>query len=63
MSPYEIQTQYENARDDRGLTVEEFERAMGLPPFSVCPQARHARTPGAFGYFMYPREDTKKPAP
>ena len=53
MSPIQKREWYANARETTGLTVEEWETAMGLPPYSVCPGARNARTPGQEGYFMY----------
>ena len=45
--------EYTVARDAHGMTVEEWERAQGLPPFSVVPTARGARCPSEDGWFMY----------
>lgn len=36
-----------------GLTIAEWERAVGLPPFSVCPEARTAASMCDPGFFMY----------
>lgn len=36
-----------------GLTVAEWEVREGLPMFSVCPEAEHARLPNDKGRFMY----------
>jgi hypothetical protein len=44
--------QYEQARDERGLTVAEFEDELGLPPYSVYPEAKNAK-PSDLGYYMY----------
>ncbi len=46
-------SEYAIARDTAGMTVEEYERACGLPPFSIVPAARSAKGPGGDGWFMY----------
>lgn len=48
---------YAHARDYYGMTVEEWERSEGLPPFTVAPHARSARSPGEDGWFMYADRD------
>ena len=36
-----------------GITVQEWEEARGLPPFTVYPHARFVRTEKEVGYHMY----------
>lgn len=48
-----VAERYSYARDLDGMTIEEWEAAQGLPPFSVAPNARAARNPGEDGWFMY----------
>ncbi len=50
------QESYAYHRDNAGMTVEEFERAHGLPPFSIVPSARRARGPEADGWLIYDPE-------
>ena len=56
MRLHERQADYEHCRDREGMTVEEWERATGFPPFSVYPAARGARHPSSDGFFMYAPE-------
>ena len=53
MKLHERRAAYEHHRETSGMTVEEWEVACGLPPFSTYPVARGARHPSSDGFFMY----------
>ncbi len=61
VSLHQRRVEYEYHRETAGMTVEEFERACGLPPFSIVPAARRAKGPGTDGWLMY-EPDTRAAA-
>jgi hypothetical protein len=51
--PPTLKKAYESEGRDLGMTVQEWESWVGLPPFSVYPEAREARSWRDRGVFMY----------